>query len=520
MARYSYLIFLSSIFLASCAQIGVITGGGKDTAAPKPIADKVNPPNASVNFTGNEIVIPFDEYFTLSSPGTTIQIVPPHATIKATVDKKTLTLSWHDTLQENTTYAIYLNNTVKDLSEKNDSIMQYVFSTGSTLDSTSYSVSVVDAYTNSPVAECIVALYDPNTKELVNFAQTNRSGKVNLSYLRPGTYEIIAFKDENNDLLAQDSEELGFLVDSLITIDSTGSLLSPIRMFSPIPEAKILSLKFQAPASFLIETNVKIESPSVSINGVLIDSSNYFTDEDTQLQVFVDPTDLGSGEISLTTKSFSDTSIFRILDSQKKGLIRISPTQKSKSFAPSEPFSFKLNDLIQEVDTSLIRITRVEDSSLVSYEFSFSKNILTFEVKRGSSQELRVEFDAAAITTVTGKSFAFKGLMKLNSSKKYGILSLDVSSYSNTIIIQVFKGTNVIREKMVEPSSERVIIPELVPGDYSFKVIRDENQNGIWDTGDLNTRRLPEQIDQYSKATTVRANWEVEVELVPIELKP
>ena len=520
MARYSYLVFIASLFLASCAQVGTITGGEKDASAPKPIAEKVNPPNASVNFTGNKVVIPFDEYFTLSNPATSIQIVPPHATIKAFVTKKTLTLTWEDTLNENTTYAIYLNNTVKDLSEKNDSIMQYVFSTGSTLDSTNYSISVVDAYTNSPVAETVVALYDPATKELINFSQTDRSGKAKLTYLRPGTYKLIAFKDENNDLLAQDTEEVGFLSDSLITIDSTGSLLSPIRMFAPIPEAEILSAKFQAPATFIIETNVKMDAPSVSIDGVLIDSSRYFTDKEKQLLVFIDPTDLNSGKIALTTTSFSDTSTYRILDAQKKGLIRITPTQKSNSFAPSEAFSFKLNDLIRKIDTSLIRITRIEDSTLVSYEISFSKNILSFDVKRRASQELRVEFDADAITTITGKSLAYKGVMKLNSSKKYGILSIDVSSYSNSIIIQVIKGSKVILEKKVEPSSERVIIPELDPGNYSFKVIRDDNKNGIWDTGNLNSRTLPEQIDQYSKATTVRANWEIEVELVPTEVKP
>ena len=63
------------------------------------------------------------------------------------------------------------------------------------------------------------------------------------------------------------------------------------------------------------------------------------------------------------------------------------------------------------------------------------------------------------------------------------------------------------------------MIRELNPGDYTFKIVRDDNKNQKWDTGDLNTRTLPEQIDQYSQATTVRANWEVEVELVPIELK-
>lgn len=520
MARYSYLIFVASLLLASCAQVGTISGGEKDTFAPQPIEDKVSPPNASVNFTGNQIVIPFDEFFTLSSPNTSIQIVPPHAKINASFQKKTLTLTWDETLRENTTYAIYLNNTVQDLSEKNDSIMQYVFSTGSILDSTSYSVSVVDAYTNAPTDETVVALYDPNTKGLVNFSQTDRTGKATFTYLRPGIYQIIAFKDENSDLLAQESEEVGFLADSLIAIDSTGALLTPIRLFTPIAKPKILSVKFQAPASFLIESNVKMESPVVSIDGMLIDSSRYFVQEDMKLEVFIDPKELDAGKLALSTNSFSDTAVYRILQAQKKGLVRISPTQKSNSFAPSQAFSFNVNDIIQEIDTSLIHITRVEDSTIVSSKVSFSKNTLTFDLARGASQELRVEFDAGAVKTTTGESFPYSSVFKLNSAKKYGVLSLDVRSYSNAIVLQLFNGTTLVQEKSIQPTSERVLISELEPGDYSFRIIRDDNQNGRWDTGNLSTRTLPEQIDQYSNTTTVRANWEVEVELVPIDVKP
>lgn len=519
MARYGYLIFIVSFILASCAQVGTITGGDQDTSAPKPITEKVNPPNASVNFTGNKVVIPFDEYFTLSSPTTSIQMVPPHATINASYKQKTLTLTWDEELRENTTYAIYLNNTVRDLSERNDSIMQYVFSTGNSLDSTSLSVPVIDAYSNAPMAESVVALYDQTTNTLVNFAQTNRSGIASLTYLRPGTYKIIAFKDENNDLEAQENEEVGFLQDSLITIDSSSVLETPIRMFAPLPKPEVTSVTFVAPATFVIETNTDIENPNVFIDGNAIDSNQYYFEEDNKLLVFVNPAELNSGKIALSTDSFSDTTAYRILESKKKGPIRITPMQSSNAFAPSQAFSFKVNDLIQSVDTSLIRITRVADSTVLIPEMSFSKNIIRFDVPRGVSQEVQVEFKKGAITTMLGKSALFNSKMKLNSSKKYGILSLDVSSYSTPIIIQVFKGADVVREISVVPGSERILVYELVPGDYSFKVVRDENQNGKWDTGDLSTRRLPEQIDAYSSSTKVRANWEVEVELVPTDLE-
>ncbi|NVK66799.1 MAG: Ig-like domain-containing protein [Flavobacteriales bacterium] len=517
MARYGYLIFLSFLILASCAQVGTITGGETDTSAPKPIAEKVNPPNASVNFTGNTVEIPFDEYFTLSSPTTSIQMVPPHATVKAVMNKKTLTLSWEEELRPNTTYAIYLNKTVRDLSERNDSIMQYVFSTGSTLDSTRFSVSVVDAYTRSPIAETVVALYDPKSDSLVNFAQTDRSGKANLTYLRPGTYKIIAFQDENKDLQPQATEEVGFFADSLITIDSTTTLTTPIRQFKPTPRAELTSAEFVAPATFLLKTTVDIDDPTVAIDGIAIDSNHYYLEDETTLHVFVDPTELSSGKIALTTSSFSDTSTFRIIDAKRAGTVRIESTQKNKTFAPSQALTFRVNDLIESVDTSLIRLSNSEDSTHIPYEVSFAKNELTFEVERGATQEILFEFEKEALSTTTGTSEAFRGTITLNSAKKYGIVSLDISSYSSPIILQIVKGSDVVRELSLIPSSERVLVSELLPGDYSFNIIHDENQNGRWDTGDFTSRTLPEQIDHYSTTTKVRANWEVEVELVPTE---
>ncbi len=520
MARYSYLIFILVLLLGSCAQVGVITGGEKDLAAPKPITEKVQPPNATVSFTGNQIVIPFDEYFTLSSPTTSIQLVPPHATIRASVDKKTLILSWEETLRPNTTYAIYLNNTVKDLSENNDSIMQYVFSTGSTLDSTAFSASVIDAFTNATLADVIVALYDPSTKTLVNFAQTDRAGVAKLNYLRTGTYELLAFKDENNDLIAQKTEQVGFLADSLISIDSSGALLSPIRLFSPEQPLEILSAKFEAPASFLVETNVNIEDPTVFIDAIQVDSTASVLEEPTRLRIFVNPANLSSGNISLSTGANADTTTYRILETQKKGAIRISPTQANFNYAPSQDLSFRVNDLITEIDTALIQVIRVEDSVAVYSRANFSGSEIYVNLPRTTTKQYRIDFQEGAITTTTGKSPKSSLPFTVSSEKKYGILSINVASYAEPIVLQVFKGTKLVTEKAMTTTLDRVKIPELEAGDYTFKVIRDTNANGRWDTGNLETRTLPEQIDPFTKVTTVRANWEIEVELLPLETRP
>ena len=56
-----------------------------------------------------------------------------------------------------------------------------------------------------------------------------------------------------------------------------------------------------------------------------------------------------------------------------------------------------------------------------------------------------------------------------------------------------------------------LVLTELTPGEYSFRVIRDANGNGKWDVGEYSTLTQPEAVDTYSKKTKIRANWTIDV---------
>ena len=73
------------------------------------------------------------------------------------------------------------------------------------------------------------------------------------------------------------------------------------------------------------------------------------------------------------------------------------------------------------------------------------------------------------------------------------------------------------------------LIEYLKPGDLYIRAYIDENQNGVWDMGDINSRRQPEPVFYYPKKLTLKANWEFEetwnlnekalLEQKPVELK-
>ena len=49
----------------------------------------------------------------------------------------------------------------------------------------------------------------------------------------------------------------------------------------------------------------------------------------------------------------------------------------------------------------------------------------------------------------------------------------------------------------------------LLPDTYKIKVLIDKNNNGVFDTGDLQTKTQPEQIYLYEKPLDVKSNWEL-----------
>ena len=75
MVRNYIIVLLVGLLAASCAQVGIISGGPQDRFAPKPIAEDVVPLNETTHFTGNSVEIPFDEYFQLVNPTQNIRMV-------------------------------------------------------------------------------------------------------------------------------------------------------------------------------------------------------------------------------------------------------------------------------------------------------------------------------------------------------------------------------------------------------------------------------------------------------------
>ena len=118
--------------LASCAQVGTISGGPKDQQPPRIVS--CNPQDGQKNVNTDFIFIEFDEFINLQKPSENIILLPSNIEYDYMLKGKELQINFKDKLKENTTYSLYLNEAIKDITEGNDSLIQIAFSTGNEID--------------------------------------------------------------------------------------------------------------------------------------------------------------------------------------------------------------------------------------------------------------------------------------------------------------------------------------------------------------------------------------------------
>ncbi len=516
------LIIVGILFLIhSCAQIGTLSGGIKDEIAPKPIDAKMDPIIGSTNFHGSEIKIPFSEFIKLEKPTETMVLIPPHAKLTTKIKGKTVYIHLSDSLHENTTYSIYMNGTVKDITEGNDSLMQIVFSTGNTIDSLGYQVKVIDAFTNQPILNCLVALYEDKTDSIIPtyFVKTDLSGTAKFTFLKEGTYTLLAFEDKNKDMFLQLDERLAFRNEkvnlSSLNVDTNSVLIDslPLRLFVPVSKPRLKSLTFKAPGMFVVGANYPLNNASFSVNNHSLNEKDVHFFKEDSLSFLYSLGDSSRIEFVATT-SYSDTISKPFTKNEKAGKITYTHNLIADNLYPSDTLTFAFTDEIKEINPSLIKFENKEDSTQIPIEkLTFTKNNLKIIFKKGKLKTLEILLLPNSIITLNSSlKDTIRQKVLLKAEKDFGSIKLDASEYQEAIVVEVLVG-GVVERSLSMLDKKNVLIERILPGEYTFRVIIDDNKNGKWDTGNRDKILFPEIIYTFSEITKVRANWEVDLKL-------
>lgn len=211
------ILILFCIFVASCANRGIGPQGGPIDSIP-PVPLLAIPENGSVNFTGQDIEVTFDEYLQLDNIAQNLLMSPPQQTppeVKARGKK--LLIHFVDSLQDSTTYTLDFGNAVCDFREKNPLLgYAFAFSTGPVIDTLEVRGCVYDASNLNPVQGVMVGIHSDlsdtafATKPFARVARTDSIGAFCITNMKDGQYRLYAVDDISRDYRMSPGEAIGF----------------------------------------------------------------------------------------------------------------------------------------------------------------------------------------------------------------------------------------------------------------------------------------------------------------------
>ena len=218
------LLFL--IVAVSCASIGNPTGGPRDEDPPRFV--RANPAPGSVNVKRQRIDLDFNEIVNVKDAFTKVVVSPPSKQVpRVSSLGRRVTVTFNDSLLENTTYTIDFGNSIEDNNEGNKlSGFAYSFSTGPDIDTLQISGMVLGAENLEPQQGMLVGVYSNladsafSTLPFERMAKTDDRGRFTIMGLAPGEYRIFALDDLDNDYHRANPEESMAFYDVLLSPSS------------------------------------------------------------------------------------------------------------------------------------------------------------------------------------------------------------------------------------------------------------------------------------------------------------
>ena len=193
-------------FFTSCANIGMPSGGLKDTIPP--YVQYSLPAFNQTNFTDQKIKITFNEFIIVEGLSEKFMVSP--TTTKKPILRtkgKSLIVDLNEKLRPNTTYSLDFKDGVSDNNEKNPLRgFRMAFSTGPKIDSLRIVGFVKDAFNLEPVPNAYILLYRGTSDTLVYttkpdfVAKTDRKGFFAVTNLPADTFQIYGLCNQTGTL--------------------------------------------------------------------------------------------------------------------------------------------------------------------------------------------------------------------------------------------------------------------------------------------------------------------------------
>lgn len=520
---FKYVLLLLVFLVIGCAKKGTITGGLKDTIAPKMVNSL--PKNFSTNFTGKEIKISFDEYIKLKDINKQLIISPPmkrQPEILPYNASKVITIRIKDTLLPNTTYSFNFGKSIADNNEGNPyQQFKYVFSTGSYIDSLNLGAKVKDAIEKKVDNYVSIMLYDANDKynDSIIYKQvpryiTNTLDSLQLvkfENLKEGKYRLIALKDVNgNNKFDPKTEKIGFQKEFISIPNDT---IYELELFKEEPTFRAVSASQVSGSRFTIgyEGNPKDVKITLKKNSEAIPFVVSQLPKKDSLQVWFKAIKGDSLSIDVSKNKFQKTFSLKVKEQKRDTLGFSSEQQGTISFR--DDFAIKSNVPLTKWDVTKMKLIN-KDSAEVKFtnEYDEQKQELKFIFNKEPLEKYNLKVLPDALTDYYDRkndslSFDFSTdnlsdygnlRIKLENVKRFPVIVELTDKDGKVIVCQYSEKETLLNFDLIDPAK------------YTIRVIYDDDKNKRWTPGSFLEQRQSEEVIYFLKEVDVRANWDVE----------
>ncbi len=449
------VLVAASLFSGGCAQIGLPTGGAKDTIAPKLI--RANPTFGSKNVSNNKITLEFDEYIDVSDLSQNLLISPlQNKNPSITANPRTITLKFRDTLLPNTTYTINFGDAVRDINEANIvKDLSFTFSTGNVLDSSTISGKVILAESGDYDSTLTVMLYknavdSTVTKKKPNYiAKVKGDGSFEFKNLPATNFKIYALKDGDGGKTYNSGAEIFAFANEEVSAANNEN----VTLYAYTEKQEVQ-----------IQNNV---TPSTSKKTL-----------EKKLRV---TTNLASNQDLLSALEISFNNPLKTIDSSK----------------------------IYITDTLYKKMTGIK------YSLDSTAKKLMLDVKWKAETPLVLIIDTSAVSDSVGNRISKNDTIRFSTKRveDYGKLTLRFNdlNLSKNPVLQFLIGDEV---KYSYPILGKEWTNNMfTPGEYGIRILYDTDKNGKWTPGNYTKKLQPEMAVTLSQKLSVRADWENEREI-------
>lgn len=523
------LIAYILLYLAACANQAIIYGGPKDETPPQLIQEK-STPNLKTNFQKEPILLFFDEFVKISEPTKNIIVTPPltyNPKVESRGKKVVFQFSEREQLRENTTYIIQFGDAIQDITESNPAKnLRYIFSTGEILDSLVMKGRLLQLEDFKPIDKCLAMLYDtPDDsavykKKPLYFSRSDASGNFEMSFLVPGTYQIVALCDENNNYQFDSSKEKIGFYHQLVEIVQDTVTLDPIVMFNEPKKPLIQDIDSTLQGTLKIRFDQDISETEVEI---LQDSVDFIVGrEGNTITIWHESPQVVRHTLNLKHEGDKRDSIrmisypLKAVDQVKEKLTLSTKGSFRKTEHPDSTIVIQFSYPIRKIDLKQWSIKTKSDSIPQKFRItmdsttSFFRNIEISPLPPGA---YNLQIDTSGATSFYGfvNPLPIQSIIEVPQRNQFVNLTilLDSLDRSQAYLFKLLQKSGQLIDTWYIKDSTQVTkhFLAIMAGEYELEVIFDDNENGRWDGGHFLNKHLPE-IRKKIKLETLKPEWD------------